>query len=300
MIRVRVFKDGQAQPHVDVRKDEFVIGRGAEADVQLAAEAVSRRHARLTRTPEGWQIADLGAANGVYVSTGEGAPERIVIRQIAPGDQIHIESYVLLFEEVEDSESAVPEVEEDFGETSLETKRTQFISMVDVLAAKEAAEREAEAVTKPPAASRSAAPAQASRPASAPAGVAVVSLPSTPPATSAAPAASSTWWVHLSSSSGHERSFTLGAAQVSVGSAKTCEVRLPEGPGVIVELERVGDSVGLRRVSRWPFPRVQVDGRSVRETLLSDGDTFVIGDFEVRVHLREAPRVSGYSDGRSG
>ena len=298
MIRFHVFKDGSPLSHVDVRKDEIVIGRGVEADVQLTAEAVSRRHARLTKTAEGWQVADLGAANGVYVSRAEGTPERVVIRTLVPGDQIHIESFVLTFDELDEPTAPVPKLDDDFSESSLETKRTQFISMVDVLAAREALAAEgareparASEAPRPVGAGGTAPLAVASAAAHvAPSAAPFVHVSPTPPATSASPAASATWWVHLSSTAGHQRTFTLQSAIVRVGSASHCEVRLPEGPAAIAELDRAGDSVSLRRVSRWPFPRVHVDGRAVREALLSDGDSFVVGDFEVRVCLRESPR----------
>ena len=43
-----------------------VIGRGATADLSLADPGVSRRHARISRGPDGWVVEDLGsAANSV-------------------------------------------------------------------------------------------------------------------------------------------------------------------------------------------------------------------------------------------
>ena len=94
MIRVTVSKDGDQILEVALHKDDIIIGRGAEADVQLTSEAVSRRHARLQRTDDGWQVADLGAANGVYVEgAGQAEPERVVIRPLAKSDRIHIETY---------------------------------------------------------------------------------------------------------------------------------------------------------------------------------------------------------------
>ena len=45
-----------------------LIGRGNECDVRLDAEAVSRRHARIYYTPEGWRVEDLGSTNGTWVN----------------------------------------------------------------------------------------------------------------------------------------------------------------------------------------------------------------------------------------
>ncbi len=44
-----------------------VIGRGAEADLRLEDLGVSRRHARIERSPEHTVITDLGSTNGILV-----------------------------------------------------------------------------------------------------------------------------------------------------------------------------------------------------------------------------------------
>jgi hypothetical protein len=67
-------------------------------------------------------------------------------------------------------------------------------------------------------------------------------------------------------------------------------VKLPNGPGFIVELERMGPSVTLRRIGVWPFPRVHVEGRAVKDALLEDREGFTVGDFEVNVFLSRPPR----------
>ena len=54
MIRVTILQDGVPQATVDTDKTEVIIGRGTEADVQLSTDAVSRRHARLTKSGDGW------------------------------------------------------------------------------------------------------------------------------------------------------------------------------------------------------------------------------------------------------
>lgn len=47
---------------------EHVIGRGAEATIQLEDQDVSRRHARLDVGPDGVTVQDLESKNGVFVS----------------------------------------------------------------------------------------------------------------------------------------------------------------------------------------------------------------------------------------
>lgn len=55
-----------------------IIGREAQsADVLLDDTNVSRRHAELALTPEGWQVADLGSTNGTRVN-GALVPQAIL------------------------------------------------------------------------------------------------------------------------------------------------------------------------------------------------------------------------------
>jgi len=48
--------------------DQFSIGRDASCDLAIADMTVSRRHAQLERTKDGWLIADLESTNGTRVN----------------------------------------------------------------------------------------------------------------------------------------------------------------------------------------------------------------------------------------
>jgi hypothetical protein len=48
--------------------NQAIIGRMPGCDVQLEDPSVSRRHARISRAPNGWLIEDLGSTNGVTVN----------------------------------------------------------------------------------------------------------------------------------------------------------------------------------------------------------------------------------------
>jgi pSer/pThr/pTyr-binding forkhead associated (FHA) protein len=62
------------------------VGRGREADLVLADELVSRRHAQVTPSGSGAVVEDLGSRNGTFVN-GEGihGPARV-----EPGDQLQL------------------------------------------------------------------------------------------------------------------------------------------------------------------------------------------------------------------
>lgn len=263
MLRVKVYKDGQAVHKVDCRGDDLIIGRESNADIQLHSQAVSRRHARLQRTPEGWQVADLGAANGVYVARDGAEPERVVIQPLAPGDVIIIETFSMKIQEVEDTGGDMPDTGSgNFDENSLATKRTQFISMVDVLEAGEGA-------LVAPVSGEGAATIDYDGP--------VIADP--------AAVVGDAWQVRLSSSEGHDRTFTIQGRVATVGTAEECAVRLPSGPATLAELDRMGPTVSVKRVSKWPFPRITVDGHAVKDAALNNGDSFRVGDFEITVQL---------------
>jgi pSer/pThr/pTyr-binding forkhead associated (FHA) protein len=48
--------------------DQFSIGRDASCDLAIADMTVSRLHAQLERTPDGWLLSDLESANGTRVN----------------------------------------------------------------------------------------------------------------------------------------------------------------------------------------------------------------------------------------
>lgn len=55
--RLRVLDDGA----------DVVLGRSADCELVIQHHSVSRRHARLRRDDEGWQLEDLGSKNGMRV-----------------------------------------------------------------------------------------------------------------------------------------------------------------------------------------------------------------------------------------
>ena len=68
------------------------IGRGAENDVVLLSDSVSRSHARIEVRADGYHVVDLHSTNGTYVND-----ELVQERQLHRGDQIKIGDTILKF-----------------------------------------------------------------------------------------------------------------------------------------------------------------------------------------------------------
>ena len=49
-------------------RSEIVLGRGADMDIQVDRDSVSRRHARVFRSGEHWMVEDLDSTNGSYIN----------------------------------------------------------------------------------------------------------------------------------------------------------------------------------------------------------------------------------------
>jgi diguanylate cyclase (GGDEF)-like protein len=48
--------------------DEIVVGRGGDCNIQIDRDSVSRKHARVYSTANGWEVEDLGSTNGSYIN----------------------------------------------------------------------------------------------------------------------------------------------------------------------------------------------------------------------------------------
>lgn len=82
---------GQEQAR-ELDKEEIVIGRSTECDVQLPENSISRKHARVYRDASGWRVADLGSRNGTRIND---LPSTDKVLQ--DGDRIVLPEVVLTF-----------------------------------------------------------------------------------------------------------------------------------------------------------------------------------------------------------
>ena len=67
-------------------------GRSPDSEIFLDDVTVSRRHAEVTRTAQGFLVRDVGSLNGTYVNR-----ERIEELLLSDGDEVQIGKYRLVF-----------------------------------------------------------------------------------------------------------------------------------------------------------------------------------------------------------
>jgi len=83
---------GAAERTVALTQAVTVMGRGQEADLQVADTGVSRRHAELRLEPGGVRLVDLGSTNGTRVN-GSRTAETV----LADGDRIELGATALVY-----------------------------------------------------------------------------------------------------------------------------------------------------------------------------------------------------------
>ena len=59
---------GEMGRRFELDKDNVVLGRGSDCDIQIDRDSVSRKHARIFRAGSQWMVEDLGSTNGSYVN----------------------------------------------------------------------------------------------------------------------------------------------------------------------------------------------------------------------------------------
>jgi len=64
MDKIVIFKDNAEMAEIQLDKQEYSIGRDADADIRLNDPSVSRHHARLIKAYTDFFIEDLGSTNG--------------------------------------------------------------------------------------------------------------------------------------------------------------------------------------------------------------------------------------------
>jgi FHA domain-containing protein len=99
----RIVKGNAAGTQITVGT-ELLIGRSAQGEGRLGEDPeISRQHARVTRTPQGLQIEDLGSTNGTFVN----GKRLTAPQQLNPGDTIEVGTTTL---QLADAAGRAPQV----------------------------------------------------------------------------------------------------------------------------------------------------------------------------------------------
>lgn len=88
------------QSKIKIQGDSMIIGRAECCDLQLDDHWISRQHAKILRTPAGFELRDLGSTNGLLVND---QPVSSVLLQ--SGDRIRIGKRIFRFLSDADVES---------------------------------------------------------------------------------------------------------------------------------------------------------------------------------------------------
>ena len=84
--RLIILSGGHESDILSIPKDRpFLIGRAQGCDLNLEDEGVSRRHAKVTLTPEGCFLDDLGSRNGVFIGN-----QKVQHHRLMPDDIIRV------------------------------------------------------------------------------------------------------------------------------------------------------------------------------------------------------------------
>ncbi len=88
---------GQAGARFPLTETTTHLGRHPDSEISLDDITVSRRHAEIERTPDGYVASDAGSLNGTYVNQ-----ERVDRMLLRHGDELQIGKFRLVFFERHD------------------------------------------------------------------------------------------------------------------------------------------------------------------------------------------------------
>jgi len=104
---------------------EIRIGRSPACHIRLQNDRVSRNHAAIEPTPEGFLLTDLGSGNGTFVNGN-----RIERKLLAPGDQITICDVLLRFESDEAAAPPPPAATEEGIDAAMVARMKQAYAAI--------------------------------------------------------------------------------------------------------------------------------------------------------------------------
>ncbi len=92
---------GEPAPAFELGRPVLTIGRAPSNDIVLPDASVSKHHAQIFQTGDGWSLTDLSSTNGSWING-----VRVVDQHLMPGDRIRIGTFELTFEVFADAGGA--------------------------------------------------------------------------------------------------------------------------------------------------------------------------------------------------
>jgi predicted component of type VI protein secretion system len=97
----------------ELDKETMILGRDETNDIVLPDAEVSRKHSRLTYSPQGYVLEDLGSTNGTFVNAERLSGPHLLI----PGDQIGLSQKLVISIELAEVDSSATLVVKPLVET---------------------------------------------------------------------------------------------------------------------------------------------------------------------------------------
>jgi pSer/pThr/pTyr-binding forkhead associated (FHA) protein len=97
----------------DLDKETMILGRDETNDIVLPDAEVSRKHSRLTYSPQGYVLEDLGSTNGTFVNADRLSGPHLLI----PGDQIGLSQKLVISIELAEVDASATLVVKPLVET---------------------------------------------------------------------------------------------------------------------------------------------------------------------------------------
>ena len=97
----------------ELDKETMILGRDETNDIVLPDAEVSRKHSRLTNSPQGYVLEDLGSTNGTFVNAERLSGPHLLI----PGDQIGLSQKLVISIELTEVDASATLVVKPLVET---------------------------------------------------------------------------------------------------------------------------------------------------------------------------------------
>jgi pSer/pThr/pTyr-binding forkhead associated (FHA) protein len=97
----------------ELDKETMILGRDETNDIVLPDAEVSRKHSRLTYSPQGYVLEDLGSTNGTFVNADRLSGPHLLI----PGDQIGLSQKLVISIELAEVDASATLVVKPLVET---------------------------------------------------------------------------------------------------------------------------------------------------------------------------------------